>query len=82
MVTKDSTRFTRVQSRGRTGDPDTFESFQAADTRAAGNDAFQQNQVLINHADVKLVNDGSFEDLQEAIASVVQDIIKRDTESA
>ncbi|MEX1056456.1 MAG: hypothetical protein WED11_01890 [Natronospirillum sp.] len=68
MMTPDETRFERVQSRGRGGDPLSLAEFQQDDARAAGleggDQAFQQNIALINAADVRITNEGSMEDLE------------------
>ncbi|MEX0740086.1 MAG: AAA family ATPase [Pseudohongiella sp.] len=79
MVTPDATRFERVRSRGRAGDPDTLEEFQAADTRAAGisegDRAFQQNAALIDHADIRITNDQGMDALQSRIQQLVNELV-------
>lgn len=69
MVTPDETRFERVQSRGRAGDPQTLEEFMAADERArgAGDQNFQQNEALIRAADERIINSGDLDTLNEQI---------------
>lgn len=80
LVTPDETRFQRVKDRGRAGDPTSLEKFIADDERAKGlsndEEAFQQNEALIETADEKITNTGGIEDLEGSIDSLLQKVTK------
>jgi len=74
LVTDDNKRFTRVQSRGRSGDPATFAEFKEADMRSADHGDFQENRLLVEESDYRIVNDGTMEELEKSIMNLVDKI--------
>ncbi|MDA3950705.1 MAG: AAA family ATPase [Spirochaeta sp.] len=71
LQTEARTRFDRVRGRGRGGDPASIEAFAAADARAADEDGFQENLLLVEQADFRVVNEGSVADLEHAITAII-----------
>lgn len=68
------TRFERSRSRGRAGDGDSFERFQELEARElrSDDDAGQQLLSVEALADERLRNDGSLEELEAQLESLVQ----------
>lgn len=76
LVLDSETRFQRVTSRSRVGDPTALEQFVADDARANGSEgAFQNNQRLIELADWRIENTGNMDDLRSKLGSLVDDWI-------
>ena len=73
MIAADQTRFARVVSRGRAGDPLEREKFDRDDARARGSaqDGFQQNSLLIDLANHRLMNTGDLDELHRSIDAAI-----------
>lgn len=72
LVLDAETRFARVQSRARSGDPTNPEAFRQDDERANDpNGKFQENRALIASADFRIENTGDIAKLRQAIADVI-----------
>lgn len=67
-------RWQRIQSRGRTTDPKTWEDFVALDERDRGLKEplyGQQIDRCVERADFKIINDGNVEKLQEKVNEIM-----------
>lgn len=82
LVLDSETRFERVTSRSRVGDPTALEQFVADDARANGSEgAFQNNQRLIELADWRIENTGDMDDLRRKLGRLVDDWTTAKTKS-
>jgi len=72
-------RFQRLLSRGRQGDPTTFEVFAALEARESKSDdpKAQQLDATFALADVVVNNDGGLEDLEAQVLGVLEDLRSR-----
>lgn len=69
-----NTRFERVRSRGRSGDPAERTRFAEDDARAnGGRHGFQDNSGLIAAADWRVENTGNLCDLRAAVEALIRD---------
>ena len=73
VIASDDTRFERVVNRGRTGDPLERAKFDRDDARARGSaeDGFQQNSLLIDMAEHRLMNTGDLNELHNCIDAAI-----------
>ncbi len=73
VIAPDDTRFSRVVNRGRAGDPLERERFDRDDARACSSleDGFQQNGLLIELAEHRIMNTGDLEALHRSINDTV-----------
>lgn len=65
------TRFERLKSRGRSGDPETFEEFEKQDRSEI--EKFSMEETF-SRADEELKNEGSFEELHDRIDQLLVEI--------
>ncbi len=72
-------RFDRIRLRGREGDPQGFEEFLEVEQRELGNEGSERQQLDATDemADYRLKNDGTIEELQSALSSLLKRLIGR-----
>jgi dCMP deaminase len=71
------TRFERIRKRNREGDPLNLESFEALEVREASGNAHSQNLLAVGQlADSTLANDGTLEDLQAAVDTLLLRLLR------
>jgi dCMP deaminase len=71
-------RFERLRTRNRQGDPmewDTFKALEARETKSANPNA-QQLAATFDLADVTVNNDGSLDELQAQVRTLLRDVIE------
>jgi dephospho-CoA kinase len=75
IVSSSEIRFDRVVGRARTGDPVDKKKFDINDAWARGDSGSttQQNILLIQNADKKIVNHGKLEDLMKALNDIIEE---------
>jgi len=73
VVADPSVRFMRIRARGREKDPATYEEFLVTEQREAANPGSERQQLEATEclADVKMPNEGSFEELHEKVQAVL-----------
>ena len=84
LVATAETRFERVLSRARPGDPVERSCFEVDDARALGTaaDAFQQNGLLVEQADHTIVNTGERRDLEQALGDLIKQLRPRSIQTS
>ncbi len=73
VVADPSVRFMRIQARGREKDPATYEDFLVTEQREAANPGSERQQLEATEclADVKIPNEGTFEELHQKVQAVL-----------
>lgn len=68
-------RFERMRSRGRQGDPKTFEEFKEIDDRELKGGHGQEVEKCLKMADYVIQNDADFDDLKEKVDVITKEIL-------
>lgn len=76
LVLDPDARFERVRSRARVGDSPDIDQFRNDDARANGAEgAFQNNQLLMEQADIRIENSGDLTTLRTRVAAIVATLL-------